>query len=423
MRRTALLTALAFLGGGLLYWLMARENGFILIAVGDRVVQSSLWMAILLAVLVLLLWRWLSRISTYIIRRARGLPGSAAAPQAVRFRARTVRGLNEFFEGRWEQAMRTLGNARRSDIAHIDYLAAATAAVELNNRSMARTFLAKAEQTSNASPIARLLIQTRMHMVAHEREAALSCLKTILADSPGNAHALRLAAKLYRKAADWPALEDLLPALRADKFYDKADLSTLEGEVYAALLRTFPMDDLGNHAPLLAQLDAFWRRVPKTARRDPRVVAARVGLLEKLGQIGRAEKELRTYLGQYWDSTLVLLYGRLVGANPEHQLVVAEAWNRQWPESPEVLLTLGRLSVANRLWGKARDHLEHSLRLAPRAESYAELAQVFEELGEPDKSCHYYRLGLEQSLHHPVTSLSGSTANHQNLPAPHKNRG
>lgn len=423
MRRAVLLTALAFLSGGLLYWLMARENGFILIAVGDHVVQFSLWMAILLAVLALLSWRWLSRISTYLLRRARGLPGRASAPRAVRFRARTVRGLTEFFEGRWAQAVRTLGNARRSDIAHIDYLAAATAAMELNDGAMARAFLAKAEQTSNASPIARLLIQARMHIVAHERESALSCLTTILADSPGHSHALRLAAELYRKTADWTALEGLLPALRSDKFYDKADLSALEGEVYAALLRNFPADDLHSHAPLLAQLDAFWRRVPKTARRDPLVVAARVGLLEKHGQIARAEKELRTYLGQYWDSTLVLLYGRLVGANPEHQLVVAEAWNRQWPESPEVLLTLGRLSVANRLWGKARDHLEHSLRLAPRAESYAELANVFAELGEPDKSCHCYRLGLEQSLRNPPKPPSESAGTHQNLPLAHGNHG
>jgi hypothetical protein len=51
------------------------------------------------------------------------------------------------------------------------------------------------------------------------------------------------------------------------------------------------------------------------------------------------------------------------GDDPARQLQTAEGWLKDHPQDASLLLTLGRLSLQNRLWGKARDYLESSLRM------------------------------------------------------------
>jgi HemY protein len=56
------------------------------------------------------------------------------------------------------------------------------------------------------------------------------------------------------------------------------------------------------------------------------------------------------------------------------------------PRDAELLLALGRIALRNRLWGKARDYLESSLRLAARPDTCAELARLCEHLGETQQA-------------------------------------
>ncbi|HQW58531.1 MAG TPA: hypothetical protein PK583_06220, partial [Gammaproteobacteria bacterium] len=62
--------------------------------------------------------------------------------------------------------------------------------------------------------------------------------------------------------------------------------------------------------------------------------------------------------------------------------------------NPILLLTLGRLCLANQLWGKARDYLEKSLNLMPLPETYAALGFLMEYLELREKSEEYYKKGL-----------------------------
>src|SRR5690606_30571788 len=55
---------------------------------------------------------------------------------------------------------------------------------------------------------------------------------------------------------------------------------------------------------------------------------------------------------------------------------------------------LGRLSLRNQLWGKAKLYLEQSLAISPSAEGYAELGRLHEYLGDfiMGESC--YKQGI-----------------------------
>ena len=63
-----------------------------------------------------------------------------------------------------------------------------------------------------------------------------------------------------------------------------------------------------------------------------------------------------------------------------------------------LLLTLGRLCVRNRLWGKARIYFESSIGVEPRAETYFELANLLDELGEFGPAREQYRTGLAKAV-------------------------
>ena len=115
-------------------------------------------------------------------------------------------------------------------------------------------------------------------------------------------------------------------------------------------------------------------------------------------QMNEAEALLRAAINRNWSDELVELYGRAHSDNPSAQLETAESWLRSRPEDPALLLTVGRLSLQNELWGKARSYLESSLKRQPSAQTYRELGALMQRLGEDDKALDYYRGGLESLI-------------------------
>ena len=88
------------------------------------------------------------------------------------------------------------------------------------------------------------------------------------------------------------------------------------------------------------------------------------------------------------------LYGQVRGRDPGKQLQAAEGWLKEHPNDPGLLLTLGRLCLINKLWGKAREYLEASLSFQRSAETCAELGRLLAQLGEVERSNQLFQEGL-----------------------------
>jgi HemY protein len=95
-----------------------------------------------------------------------------------------------------------------------------------------------------------------------------------------------------------------------------------------------------------------------------------------------------------WDNQLVLRYGLLKNTDASRQLLRAEGWLKERPGNSALMLTLGRLSMRNKLWGKARDYFDSSLKIQGSPEACAELARLLAHLGEHELSTEYYQRGL-----------------------------
>jgi HemY protein len=109
----------------------------------------------------------------------------------------------------------------------------------------------------------------------------------------------------------------------------------------------------------------------------------------------RAEAALSETLNTHWNDALAADYGLLQTENTKAQLQTAKAWLKKHPDSAELQLTLGRLSLRNRLWGKAHVHFLDSLKLRETPEAHAELGRLLKHMGEQEAYQSHVQKGFE----------------------------
>lgn len=143
-------------------------------------------------------------------------------------------------------------------------------------------------------------------------------------------------------------------------------------------------------------LQSTWASASRSFRYHPEALLLYVDTLRKKGLAPMAENILGQALDKYWYDSWIRLYGLIPGPDAAAQLKKAEKWlsSNKHSTSAALLLSLGRLSLRNRLWGKAKHYLEQSLAIAPSAEGYAELGRLHEFLGDfiMGESC--YKQGI-----------------------------
>jgi HemY protein len=143
-----------------------------------------------------------------------------------------------------------------------------------------------------------------------------------------------------------------------------------------------------------AALKAVWSPLPLALRRHPRLIRARALLLDRLGRGEEALKSVAAALKRDWDRELISAYGEIRSSDALKQLQRAEAWLKQRPEDPALLVTAARLAIANELWGKARSYLETTLSISPEPAAYVLYGELLERLGEVDEAARAWRSGL-----------------------------
>ena len=113
--------------------------------------------------------------------------------------------------------------------------------------------------------------------------------------------------------------------------------------------------------------------------------------LLELGASDQALPFIEAQLDQAWDSRLVGLYGRIPGGELSARIACADRWLVQHRDDSQLLLALGRMCLAQRLWGKAQTYLEASLSLTDSREVRLELARLFEQTERAGEAMAHYR--------------------------------
>lgn len=420
MKRLLLISVLVIACGAILLELMRNDSGYVLIAFGTTTVEMSLWVALgLLVVAAVILWLVVAVWHRFYRLASGGL--GLAASRHRRMEKRTNAGLIHFVESDWQAAKRDLLKAAKyapNPLVH--YLAAARCSFELGEQDESRRWLNEAEKVAPQNELAVVLSQARMQLLDNKYEQCLATLERARKLAPHHPTVLDLLREVYWQLRDWTSLRDLLPALRKQKLYKEDEQVALEQNVYMALLSAAGTQ--GEKHPEIAEqlLTNAWQALPKKLRVQDPITVLYARLLITTGQHEAGEKFLRAHMKDHWNNELVVLYGLVATPQSKEQLIVAEQWLRERPADPDLLLALGRISLRNHLWGKAREYFEASLKLRASPENYAELARLLAYLGEHEKSTELYQQGLLTSMDSlpslPMPAQKPPTAGERRLP-------
>lgn len=328
-------------------------------------------------------------------------------------------GILELAQGHWLRAERLLGRtAAHSRTAVAGYLGAARAAHEAGAIAQRDRYIALAHKNGGENNIAVVITEAELLIGNQQLDDAAKLLRGVREQDPRNKRVLSLLKQCYWDAQNWEELTALLPTLENHQIVDDGELLAMERTAYGQLLTKASRSSEDSRS-----LDAVWCKVPQGLRRDKGLLSLYVRFLIEHGERSRPESMLRHRIRSQWDEDLVYLYGFVEGGNPSQQLIAAEKWLKSHPESPSLLLTLGRLSLRNHLWGKARSYLDQSGEIDPRPETFMLLGKLLEQTGENVVAGEFFRKGLGISVNKQLLELehvpAGSDVElHHQLAAP-----
>ncbi len=413
MRRLFILVLVSLLLGVGIVALIETDPGYVLLAYGNYTLESSLWVGLLLLLVFTLLVYGVVRLIRKVFAGQNSLMswlGSRKTRQASRL---TSRGLINYIEGNWAKARRQLlRGAVNNETPLLNYLMAARASYALNEPDKMREYLGAAEESDSEAGIAVELTQAELKLAAGQYEQALATLVRARRNAGRHPHVLDLMCQAYEGLQDWKNLAELLPELKKYQLMPESELLGLGRRVHTQLLQ----QELSEGEAGAAELHQRWKALPADLKQDPELLHFYVAMLIERAEHASAEKVLTRALKQNWNSPLVRLFGLVQGANPARQLGVAEGWLSGHEGDPLLMLTLGRLSARNKLWGKARDYFESGYKLQHSPEVCAELGRLLAALGETRSSAAYYREGLlahEQELPDIPLPIQAISRSHQ----------
>jgi HemY protein len=297
-------------------------------------------------------------------------------------------GLENLAEGNWRKAEKeVLRHINDSQVPMLNYLTAARAVHEMNDYDRRDHYLKLAGQNVKKSDVGVKLTQAELQMRQNHQEQALATLIALKQEDPQHKTVIKTLAKVYRELEDWDDLIGLIPLLRKLKVYKSEELNEIEREAYIKQVTKSGQDNS-------VDLSEAWYRMPQQVQNNSQVLTLYITQLLKQGKSDIAEPLIRNALKREWNDELVRLYGIIDGADSVTQLRHAETWLQKDENNPYLLLTLGRLSLRNQLWGKARSYFEASIGAKGLPETHNELAHLLERLGENELALQHYRAGL-----------------------------
>ncbi|MET0936164.1 MAG: heme biosynthesis HemY N-terminal domain-containing protein [Luteibacter sp.] len=357
------------------HW-VADDPGYVLIHLRGTTLQMTAFSAL---VILLVAWAVIAGLVTLI----RWPFGALNRRHRRLSRRRLADGLVALIEGRHGEAERDLNRAARYPSVRGPALLAAAEAAERHGestRALESLDLA-AQETPRAARVLRARLLRRGGNAA-EAAALLAPEANSAALTPAGWIEYAEASLENRDARN--ALRALDPLQKSGELGPRA-YTELEARVVAAYIAS---------APDGATLATLWSQLPRGQRRIPAAIDAYARQAARFGQGMAAMDELESSLRREWSPALVATYGSLGTEDLEQRLRRAEGWVDGHPNDAALLTAVGRMCVRARLWGKAKPFLERALAIAPNADAWEALGDVYVGEEHPELAQRCYRNAL-----------------------------
>lgn len=398
--RWLIILALALALGGIAVWLAEFEPGFVLIQYGQWTLETSL-IVFTVAILLLLALLYFAIRSVVVVKN---VPDRLLRWQENLRHKRAsnalTNGLITLEEGRWAEAERMLlRHASNSETPLLHYLAAARAAQKQQAAERRDAYLQLAHESTPSADIAVGVVQAELQLSAGQKEQALATLQHLREVAPKHPYVLQLLQQLYQETAQWQEVQSVLPDLRKRHVLDARSANQLSAEAMVGQLQNALSQQQWE------QMEQLWLNSPAKIRQSEQVIKTYISGLIAQEKQQQALQLIEEYLRKDWSDLLVYQYGTILEGDVLKRLAIAEKWLPEHQQNPWLLLTLGRLAQANKLWAKAEAYLRSSIEHGSRGEAYQALAAVLLAQDKRDAAADAYKQGLEAVL---ADTASGS---------------
>ncbi|PPA29487.1 heme biosynthesis protein HemY [Aeromonas jandaei] len=375
----------AVMVAGLIFGPQASGNkGYVLIALGNYTIESSVTSAVILAVLfygALLIVEWLLGRVFGLRRKTLGWYGSRRRRKANQ---QTVAATLAMAEGHYSQAEKLmLKGASNSDTPLLNYLSAAKAAQARGDDVRRDQYLQKAQEENPKAELALTLTQTQLQIEQGQYDTALAMLESVYALNPRHPMVLDQLRQVHLARHDWAALCDLIPTLhKVGKLTPKQEEELLQQAWNGRLQQA---------ASKLETLKAVWQELPRKLRLEPELLASYGDLLRGLGADSEAASLWQEALRKQAMPQLLSRLPKLKLDNYQPLLALLQKQQGQ----PEVDNALAQLYLLAGQLDEAQKLLEQQVEKAPSAAVYHALGQVMDKRRLTNKANEYYRQALE----------------------------
>ena len=374
----------AVMVAGLIFGPQASGNkGYVLIALGNYTIESSVTSAVILAVLfygALLIVEWLLGRVFGLRRKTLGWYGSRRRRKANQ---QTVAATLAMAEGHYSQAEKLMiKGASNSDTPLLNYLSAAKAAQARGDDARRDQYLQKAQEENPKAELALTLTQTQLQIEQGQYDTALAMLESVYALNPRHPMVLDQLRQVHLARHDWAALCDLIPTLhKVGKLTPKQEEELLQQAWNGRLQQA---------ASNLETLKAVWQELPRKLRLEPELLASYGDLLRGLGADSEAANLWQEALRKQAMPQLLSRLPKLKLDNYQPLLALLQKQQGQ----PEVDNALAQLYLLAGQLDEAQKLLEQQVEKAPSAAVYHALGQVMDKRRLTNKANEYYRQAL-----------------------------
>ncbi|TNI87901.1 heme biosynthesis HemY N-terminal domain-containing protein [Aeromonas sobria] len=375
----------AVMVAGLIFGPQASGNkGYVLIALGNYTIESSVTSAVILAVLfygALLLIEWLLGRVFGLRRKTQGWYGSRRRRKANQ---QTVAATLAMAEGHYSQAEKLMiKGASNSDTPLLNYLSAAKAAQARGDDARRDQYLQKAQEENPKAELALTLTQTQLQIEQGQYDTALAMLESVYALNPRHPMVLDQLRQVHLARQEWSALCDLIPALhKVGKLTPKQEEDLLQ-QAWSGRLQ--------QAASSLETLKAVWQDLPRKLRLEPELLACYGDLLRQLGADNEAATLWQEALRKQPMPQLLARLPKLKLDNYQPLLALLQKQQGQ----PNVDTALAQLYLLAGQLDDAQKLLEQEVVSAPSAAAYHALGQLMDKRRLTNKANEYYRQALE----------------------------
>ncbi len=366
----------------------SNNAAYVLLVVPPYRIELSLVMFIILLVLAFLIGYMSLRLMISVVE----LPSYVKRFRSERAQVKTRELMDEvlgaFFEGRYAAAEKAAVRAMElGDPSALHPIIAARCAHELREYKRRDAYLATAENMELGDSTMRLLATTKFMLDQRDPGGALETLQELRESGvKDHAGALTLELKAQQQSGNWDDVLKVVDQLEKRASIDAIAAEQIRQQAWLGKLR---------QQQNLAGLTACMKSMPADFKRRRAVVAAAARALIRNGGNSLALPLLADSLNAQWDSELMALYGDCLSEDVLGQIEQAEKWLNQHKQDAGLLLTLGKLCMYQKLWGKAQSYLDASLSLSRSHAAYTALGQLSEVMGKSDEAAKYHRQAME----------------------------